>query len=156
MCQRGAPDKLISNHAQVEIIRQVTDIIRTYVIINWYSEVYTQQQNNSERKYQHIKELLTVWWNVMYYQHTHYFFSFSMYASSLTTHHQYHFHGGYYLNAYLEWHLVLVHSYAFIDISQYITRLIIVTFPLTLEKRKDYLWVLQNILGMLWHSRSSP
>ena len=53
--QRGIMDKLITDIAQVEIIGQVKDIIRAYVIGNWSSEAAQQQQNPAERKYQHIK-----------------------------------------------------------------------------------------------------
>jgi hypothetical protein len=53
--QRGAPNKLISDRAQVEISKKVLDILRTFCISDWQSEPYQQQQNPSERRYQTVK-----------------------------------------------------------------------------------------------------
>jgi hypothetical protein len=53
--QRGAPNKLISDRAQVEISKKVLDILHTFCISDWQSEPYQQQQNPSERRYQTIK-----------------------------------------------------------------------------------------------------
>jgi hypothetical protein len=46
--QRGAPNKLISDRAQVEISKKVLDILHTFCISDWQSEPYQQQQNPSE------------------------------------------------------------------------------------------------------------
>jgi hypothetical protein len=47
--QRGAPTKLISDHAQVEISKKVLDILCTLCISDWQSEPYQpQQQNHAE------------------------------------------------------------------------------------------------------------
>jgi hypothetical protein len=46
--QRGAPNKLISDRAQVEISKKVLDILCTFCISDWQSEPYQQQQNPSE------------------------------------------------------------------------------------------------------------
>ena len=53
--QRGAPNKLISDRAQVEISKKVLDILRTLCIGDWQSEPHQQQQNPAERKYQTVK-----------------------------------------------------------------------------------------------------
>jgi len=53
--QRGAPTKLISDSAQVEISNKVQDILRALCIGNWQSEPYQQQQNPAERRYQMVK-----------------------------------------------------------------------------------------------------
>ena len=53
--QRGAMDKLISDGAKVETSGRAKDIFRAYVIGNWHSEAYQQQQNYAERKYQQVK-----------------------------------------------------------------------------------------------------
>ena len=52
---RGAPTKLISDHAQVEISNKDHDILRYLFIENWQSEPYHQHQNPAERRYQDIK-----------------------------------------------------------------------------------------------------
>ena len=52
---RGAPHKLISDKAQVNISNKVQDILRTLCIKSWQSEPYQQQQNPAERRYQTIK-----------------------------------------------------------------------------------------------------
>jgi hypothetical protein len=55
--QRGAPDRLISDRAQVEISRKVVDILRAYCIVNWHSEPHKQHQNPAERRYQVMKTM---------------------------------------------------------------------------------------------------
>ena len=52
---RGAPNKLISDCAQVEISNKVLDILRTLFISAWQSEPHQQQQNPAERRIQTIK-----------------------------------------------------------------------------------------------------
>lgn len=56
---RGAPIKLISDHAAVETSNKVKDILRAYVIKDWQSEPYHQHQNRAERKYQDLKRMAT-------------------------------------------------------------------------------------------------
>jgi len=53
--QNGAMDTLISNSAQVEISKKVTEIMRAYVIDDGQSEPYNQHQNDAERRYQVLK-----------------------------------------------------------------------------------------------------
>ena len=53
--ERGAPNKLISDRAQVEISNKVLDILRTLFIGAWQSEPHQQQQNPAERRIQTIK-----------------------------------------------------------------------------------------------------
>ena len=53
--QRGAPNKLISDRAQVIISNKVVDILRTLCITSWQSEPHQQQQNHAERRYQTLK-----------------------------------------------------------------------------------------------------
>ncbi len=53
--ERGAPHKLISDRAQVEIGKKVLDILRTLFISGWQSEPHQQQQNPAKRRYQTIK-----------------------------------------------------------------------------------------------------
>ena len=48
--------RIISNQVQVEISGIGLDLIRTYVVGNWNSEPYQQQQNYAEEKYRHIKQ----------------------------------------------------------------------------------------------------
>jgi Reverse transcriptase (RNA-dependent DNA polymerase) len=52
---RGAPTKLISDRAQVEISQKVLDILRTLCISDWQSEPHQQQQNPAERRFQTVK-----------------------------------------------------------------------------------------------------
>ena len=52
---RGAPTKLISDRAQVEISQKVLDILRTLCIGDWQSEPHQQQQNPAERRFQTVK-----------------------------------------------------------------------------------------------------
>jgi hypothetical protein len=53
--ERGAPTKLISDRAQVEISEKVKSILRTLFIGEWQSEPHQQQQNPAERRYQTVK-----------------------------------------------------------------------------------------------------
>ena len=53
--ERGAPNKLISDRAQVEISNKVQGILRTLFISAWQSEPHQQQQNPAERRIQTIK-----------------------------------------------------------------------------------------------------
>jgi len=53
--RRGAPTKLISDRAQVEISNKVLGILRALVIGDWQSEPHQQQQNPAERRYQTVK-----------------------------------------------------------------------------------------------------
>ena len=53
--ERGAPNKLISDRAQVEISNKVEEILRTLFIGAWQSEPHQQQQNPAERRIQTIK-----------------------------------------------------------------------------------------------------
>ena len=55
--RRGAPTKLISDRAQVEISNRVLDILRHYCIGDWQSEPYQQHQNPTERRWQTVKRL---------------------------------------------------------------------------------------------------
>ena len=55
--RRGAPTKLISDSAKVEISQKVKDILRALCISDWQSEPYQQQQNPAERRYQTIKSV---------------------------------------------------------------------------------------------------
>jgi hypothetical protein len=54
--QRGAPNKLVSDRAQVLVSNKVLDILRTFCIKSWQShEPHQQQQNPAERRFQTIK-----------------------------------------------------------------------------------------------------
>ena len=53
--KRGAPNRLISDRAQVEISAKVKSILRTLHIGDWQSEPHHQHQNPAERRYQDIK-----------------------------------------------------------------------------------------------------
>ena len=55
--ERGAPSKLVSDRAQVEISNKVLDILRALCISSWQSEPYQQHQNPAERRYQTIKTM---------------------------------------------------------------------------------------------------
>ena len=55
--ERGAPSKLVSDRAQVEISNKVTDILRALCIGSWQSEPHQQHQNPAERRYQTIKTM---------------------------------------------------------------------------------------------------
>jgi hypothetical protein len=54
---RGAPTKLISNSAKVEISQKVKDILHALCISDWQSEPHQQQQNPAEHQYQTIKSV---------------------------------------------------------------------------------------------------
>ena len=51
----GAPTKLISDHAQVEISNKAKDILWHLHIQDWQSEAHHQHQNPCERCYNDIK-----------------------------------------------------------------------------------------------------
>ena len=53
--ERGAPNKLVSDRAQVEISNKVLGILRTLFISAWQSEPHQQQQNPAERRIQTVK-----------------------------------------------------------------------------------------------------
>jgi hypothetical protein len=53
--QRGAPTRLISDRAQVEISERVKQVLRPLHISTWQSEPHQQHQNPAERQYQNIK-----------------------------------------------------------------------------------------------------
>ena len=55
--KRGAPTRLLSDSAQVEISNAVKDILRALHIGQWQSEAMQQNQNAAERRYQTIKRL---------------------------------------------------------------------------------------------------
>ena len=55
--RRGAPTKLVSDSAQVEISKKVHDILRSLCIDDWQSEPHQQQQNPAERRYQTVKRI---------------------------------------------------------------------------------------------------
>jgi hypothetical protein len=55
--RRGAPTKLISDRAQVEISNKVKDILRALCISDWQSEPHQQHQNPCERRYQTLKSI---------------------------------------------------------------------------------------------------
>ncbi|MEL7196229.1 MAG: reverse transcriptase domain-containing protein [Bacteroidota bacterium] len=57
---RGAPTRLLSDSATLEISARVKDILRTMFIGNWQSEPYQQHQNPAERRYQTVKSLANV------------------------------------------------------------------------------------------------
>ena len=58
--QRGAPSKLISDRAQVEVSNQVKEILRAYCINDWQSEPHHQHQNFAERRIQQLKTLVNI------------------------------------------------------------------------------------------------
>ena len=53
--RRGAMDKLVSDSAKTEISEKVMDILRAYLISNWHSEPYPQNQNPAEWLYRMTK-----------------------------------------------------------------------------------------------------
>jgi hypothetical protein len=57
---RGAPTKLISDRAQVEINGRALEFLRVYGISSWQSEPHQQQQNYVERKIQQLKQMTNV------------------------------------------------------------------------------------------------
>jgi len=58
--QQGAPTKLISNRAQVEISKCVQEILRTLFIGAWQSKAYKQHQDFAECCYQDIKKMVNI------------------------------------------------------------------------------------------------
>jgi hypothetical protein len=55
--RHGAPSKLVSDRAQVEISGRVKHILRSLIIGDWQSEPHQQHQNPDERKYQDVKRM---------------------------------------------------------------------------------------------------
>ena len=55
--ERGAPNQLISDRAQVEISKRVVDILRALIIGSWQSEPDQQHQNFAERRFQTVKTM---------------------------------------------------------------------------------------------------
>jgi hypothetical protein len=55
--QRGAPTKLISDRAKVEISESVKQVLLPLQITTWQSELHQHHQNPAERQYQNIKRL---------------------------------------------------------------------------------------------------
>jgi hypothetical protein len=55
--QCGAPTKLISDCAQVEISEHVKQVLQPLHISTWQSEPHQQHQNPAERQYQNMKRL---------------------------------------------------------------------------------------------------
>jgi hypothetical protein len=55
--KRGAPTRLLSDRAQVEISNKVQDIMRSLHIGQWQSEPRRQNQNPAERRYQTVKRM---------------------------------------------------------------------------------------------------
>jgi hypothetical protein len=53
--RHGAPTRLLSDRAQLEIRKKAQDILRTYVIGDWQSAPHQQHQNPAERRYQDVK-----------------------------------------------------------------------------------------------------
>jgi len=54
----GAPTKLISDHAKVEISNQVKEILRAYCIADWQSEPHCQHQNYAEHLIKQLKTMV--------------------------------------------------------------------------------------------------
>ena len=55
ICSRGAPNRLITDRAQVEISQRAHDILRILHIGDWQSEAHKQNQNPAKRRYQTVK-----------------------------------------------------------------------------------------------------
>jgi hypothetical protein len=53
--RRGAATRLLSDRAQLEIGKKAQDILRTYVIRDWQSELHQQHHNPAKRRYQDVK-----------------------------------------------------------------------------------------------------
>ena len=53
--QHGAPTKLVSNYAQIEISKKVQEILCNMHISSWQSEPHHQYQNPTEHCYQDVK-----------------------------------------------------------------------------------------------------
>jgi hypothetical protein len=56
---RGAPDKLVSDRAQVEISGRALEFLRVYAISSWQSEPHQHHQNYADRKIQQLKQMAT-------------------------------------------------------------------------------------------------
>jgi len=55
--RRGAPTRLLSDHAAVETSARVKDLLRALHIGDWQSEAYMQHQNFAERRWQDVKRI---------------------------------------------------------------------------------------------------
>ena len=55
--KRGAPRRLRSDHAAVEMSGRVKDILRALAIADWQSEPAMQHQNLAERRWQDVKRI---------------------------------------------------------------------------------------------------
>jgi hypothetical protein len=53
----GAPTKLISDRAQVQVSNRALDILRALHIGEWQSEPHKQWLNPAERRYQSVKRM---------------------------------------------------------------------------------------------------
>jgi hypothetical protein len=63
----GAPTKLISNRAQVEISKRALDILRALQIGDWQSQPNQQWQNPAERRYQNKTKQIKVFLRLSLY-----------------------------------------------------------------------------------------
>ena len=54
---RGAPSKLVSDRAQVEISGRTLELLRVLCVPAWQSEPHNQWQNPAERRIQYIKQV---------------------------------------------------------------------------------------------------
>jgi transposase InsO family protein len=57
ICERGAPSRLLSDHALTIRSQRVVDILRALYIGAWTSEPQRQNQNTMERRYQTLKRI---------------------------------------------------------------------------------------------------
>ena len=69
--RRGAPSRLLSDRAQVEISKKVVDILRALCIGDWQSEPHKQHQNPAERRIQTVKNMVNRIMIELGHQHTH-------------------------------------------------------------------------------------
>ena len=60
ICERGAPNKLVSDSAHVKISEHMKEILRTLVIADWQSTPHKHQQNPVEQQYQTIVHLVNL------------------------------------------------------------------------------------------------
>ena len=58
--ERGAPNRLVSDSANVETKGRALDILRALYIGNWQSEPHQQHQNPAERRFQTVKNTANV------------------------------------------------------------------------------------------------
>jgi len=57
---RGAPSRLLSNHALTIRSNRVLDILRALYIGHWTSKPHRQNQNTMERRYQTAKRITNI------------------------------------------------------------------------------------------------